>query len=516
MATSLTGFLSPNYDYTLGLPTGNAPYNPGPQGFLSSLATVNQTPQNPWGSIGHPDSQLKKWLAKRGLSRSESDDGGYRYFRSDGEEGQRRIFGGAIPELPKFNAVDIGGTNFTRLGADPNAPDNPYAGWRAYDTLRGGATYDPTYGWVAPSDLYNSAAGQSYTGGDRGFFDYLHTAATGGLGAVEGFGLQESLANAPVVGAAALTAGGLAGAAGYGPMAAGAGAGAEAGAGAGTAAGYGATPGTLAELNAAAALEGTGAVSGGVVPSAAGAAPIAGVSAPGIVDAGAYSGPEFQGAVPPQSTGTGATFDAFGNPINSGGGYFPPGSAGAGAGAGANTAAAGTALSRIIDGTATTADWVSVLGTAGATGLGMFSSNQQANTLERLAAENRADRLPYLQASQGYLADPESYWQGPGQASLDANLRRLSASHGNPISSPTALGIASQAGLMDWRDAITGFGNMGLSGADTRANLGVGAAGAQANMWGNLAGGVSDLINPRKSLADLMREYAITVGGSRI
>ena len=69
---------------------------------------------------------------------------------------------------------------------------------------------------------------------------------------------------------------------------------------------------------------------------------------------------------------------------------------------------------------------------------------------------------------------------------------------------------------MDWRDAITGFGNMGLSGADTRANLGVGAAGAQANMWGNLAGGVSDLINPRKSLADLMREYAITVGGSRI
>ena len=194
----------------------------------------------------------------------------------------------------------------------------------------------------------------------------------------------------------------------------------------------------------------------------------------------------------------------------------PPMIPGAGGMGGAGGVAAGSAISRIIDGTATTADWVSVLGTAGATGLGMFSANQKSNSLERLAAENRADRAPFLGAATNWLNNPEAYWSGPGQASLDANLRRLSASHGNPISSPTALGIASKAGLMDWRDAVTGFGNMGLSGADTRANLGIGAAGAQADIWGNLAGGISDIVNPRRSLADLMRDYSLMVGGARV
>jgi hypothetical protein len=141
----------------------------------------------------------------------------------------------------------------------------------------------------------------------------------------------------------------------------------------------------------------------------------------------------------------------------------------------------------------------------------MYSSNQQANTLERLAAENRADRAPYLEASKGYLANPESYGAGPGKAAMNSTLAALSAKFGNPIGSGTALQLATDAGLRDWRDAVTGFGNMGLSGADTRANLGIGAAGATRDMWGNLAAGVSDIINPKKSLADLLREYKFSL-----
>lgn len=183
---------------------------------------------------------------------------------------------------------------------------------------------------------------------------------------------------------------------------------------------------------------------------------------------------------------------------------------------GIGSAAAGTALSRILNGTATTADWVQILGTAGATGLGMFSANQQANTLERLAQENRADRLPYLQASQGYLADPGSYLAGPGQAAMKGTLARLSATHGNPIGSPTAMAISNEAALRDWRDAVTGFGNMGLSGADTRANLGMAGARATGDIYSNLAGGISDIVNPRRSLADLAREYNLSIGGVRV
>ena len=175
----------------------------------------------------------------------------------------------------------------------------------------------------------------------------------------------------------------------------------------------------------------------------------------------------------------------------------------------AGTSAAGTALSRIIDGTATTADWVSVLGTAGATGLGIYSSNQKANTLEKLAAESRADRAPYLQASQGWLANPSSYMQGPGQAAMKGTLAGLSATFGNPIGSGAALQLGNEAALRNWQNAVTGFGNLGLAGEDTRAQLNVGAAQSDADRWSTLAGGVSDILNPRKSTADYLREYKI-------
>ena len=292
-----------------------------------------------------------------------------------------------------------------------------------------------------------------------------------------------------LISAAAILGGGAA----YGA----AGGGAAAGGGEAGLAGLGEGVGANAYFANAPAAGGAGGITAGQALSGAG---LASSVAGGGAD---YSGPEFQGEVPPQSTGPGPTFDAFGNPVG-GGGYFPTGSAGAGA---LGTAAAGSALSRIIDGSATTADWVSVLGTAGATGLGMFSANQQANTLERLAAENRADRLPYLQASQGYLADPESYVSGPGAAAMKGTLAGLSAKFGNPIGSPTAMAISNEAALRDWRDAVTGFGNMGLSGADTRANLGMAGATADANKWTTLAGGISNVVNPPRSLADLLREY---------
>jgi len=285
-------------------------------------------------------------------------------------------------------------------------------------------------------------------------------------------------------------------------------------AGAGAGAGTAANTAGLTQMGTAAGLTGAEleafVASGGTLGSMAAGGGGIGLDAAGTVAGtvagteGLYSGPEFQGAVPPQSTGPGPTLDAFGRPVG-GGGYFPAGSPGAGTVAG--SAAAGSALSRIIDGTATTADWVQVLGTAGATGLGIYSANQQSDTLARLAAENRADRAPYLQASQDWLANPSSYVEGPGQAAMKGTLAGLSAKFGNPIGSPTAMAISSEAALRDWRDAVTGFGNMGLSGADTRANLGVAGAAADASRYTTAAGGLSDIINPRRSLSDLLREY---------
>ena len=197
---------------------------------------------------------------------------------------------------------------------------------------------------------------------------------------------------------------------------------------------------------------------------------------------------------------------------------LPPGTPPPPAPGPATAIGAGTALSRIINGGATTADWLSVLGTGGATALGMFSSNQQAKTLADLAEKTRLERAPFLGKANEWLLNPEAYGAGPGRAAMESTLAGLSAQYGNPIGSGTALSIATDAGLRDWRNAVTGMANLGLGGQDLRAHLETGAAGKTGDIWSNLAGGVSRLINAPKSLADLLREYNLnlTVGGARI
>ena len=110
-----------------------------------------------------------------------------------------------------------------------------------------------------------------------------------------------------------------------------------------------------------------------------------------------------------------------------------------------------------------------------------------------------------LRQATNYLNDPNAYLSGPGQATLDAVLRKLSATHGNPIDSPTALGIATQAGLADWRDAVTGFGNLGLAGEDTRANLMAGAARADSGIYDALGYGLQQATQPRRGLGDFLK-----------
>ena len=172
----------------------------------------------------------------------------------------------------------------------------------------------------------------------------------------------------------------------------------------------------------------------------------------------------------------------------------------------ATSAGAASSLAKILDGTAGPADWLSVLGTAGSTALGIFGSKDAADSYRSLSEQSRNDRLPFLNKSLEWLNNPESFYSGPGKAGLDANLRALSATHGNPIGSPTALGIATEAGMRDWRNAVTGFGNIGLSGEDTRMQLGSNAIKADGGVYNALGSGLADLTTPkRSSLEDLLK-----------
>jgi hypothetical protein len=154
-----------------------------------------------------------------------------------------------------------------------------------------------------------------------------------------------------------------------------------------------------------------------------------------------------------------------------------------------------------------TADNLLKAGTRAIPGLlGAVGSNQQADAIRDIEARARADRAPFLDAATSYLRDPNAYISGPGAASMQGVLRRLSATHGNPIGNPTALATATEAGLRDWREAVLGFGNLGLAGEDTRSNLALKATGADANVLNALGGAAADVFNPPKSLADIVKE----------
>jgi len=300
-----------------------------------------------------------------------------------------------------------------------------------------------------------------------------------------------------MLGGGAVIGGGIA--AGGALGGAGTGAGTEVAAGGGLS-GFGGT--------AAATTPYIAAETGLAAPTAIGAGGAAGLTAAETAAATTAAGGLSEAGIEEMSTPSDVRLDPeTGEVVNpSGPGNPPP------AGPGGTATGAATALSRILDGTATTADWISALGTVGATGLGMYSSNQNANALRDIANQSRQDRAPFLGKANEWLANPEAYGAGPGRAAVNTTLGALGARFGNPIGSGTALQLATDAGLRDWRSAVTGFGNLGLSGEDTRATLLSGAAGKDADVYSNLAGGVSDLLNPKRTstLADLYRQYQMS------
>jgi hypothetical protein len=60
--------------------------------------------------------------------------------------------------------------------------------------------------------------------------------------------------------------------------------------------------------------------------------------------------------------------------------------------------------------------------------------------------------------------------------------------------------------MRDWRDAVTGFGNLGLSGEDSRNQLYAGAAQSQGDQYNALGYGLGELTRPKRaSLSDYLR-----------
>lgn len=177
------------------------------------------------------------------------------------------------------------------------------------------------------------------------------------------------------------------------------------------------------------------------------------------------------------------------------------GPAGTAAGGGASSA-----ISRIMDGTATTDDWLKVGGTGLSTILGMVNGSNQASALTDIANQARADRAPFLNASKGYLSDPNSFFQGPvAQGGLDAIIRKTSTR--GSVSDPAQLGIMNTSLNQNYWNTVNSLGTIGLGG--NIPALQTNAVNAQGNTLTNLAGGVSALVNSPQgnTLEQLLKQY---------
>lgn len=308
---------------------------------------------------------------------------------------------------------------------------------------------------------------------------------------------------------------------------------------------------------AGAAGEGAGAVTGSGVGGGAGG--VLGASTaydPALINA-AYSG---MGATGVGSTaaglGTGATgllASASGFPVASsiagaasalGGGFTAAqlaqaaASAGGGLGGGAGgltagtAATGGTALSRILDGTATTADYLSVAGPLAGTAAGLYGANQQQNAFSDVANQYLGLGAPArarLEASYqpGFsLAQADPAFQNALDTAGQTSARALSTKYGNPADSPAAqaemqkylLGNVELPQLNTYRSQLAGQGGLGINTAGTASTAGAANSGGAANAIGY---GLGSLLNPQPDLSQLFRQLgtsgqqqnSLTVGG---
>lgn len=200
--------------------------------------------------------------------------------------------------------------------------------------------------------------------------------------------------------------------------------------------------------------------------------------------------------------------DANGNLVDANGTpYGPPSSSTAGGTVadsrtipGAETGGGtGSALSRVLNGTATPQDYLSLAGTIGSTGLGIAGANNQSNQLRDIYNQQRADRAPALTAYNNALSNPNSWYSSaPAQGAADAAARALSI-HGNPAGNPGDIAKLSAYNLGGYNSYLNGLEPAAFGGQQTQALLGTNAAQASGGIYNALGSGLAGLTNPPQS-----------------
>lgn len=183
----------------------------------------------------------------------------------------------------------------------------------------------------------------------------------------------------------------------------------------------------------------------------------------------------------------------------------------------AGGAGTGTALSRLLDGNAGTADYLSLLGSGLSTGLGVFGATQQAKSLQELANQYMEIGAPSRARYESSFAPNFTMANDPGYTdALDQTTKSFlhkASIGGNPADSPNAWqqtlkDVNSQfayPALQDYRKLNANAGGLSRF-AEAAPGAATGAIGAQNGVYNAVGAGAADIFNPPKSLSDILRE----------
>lgn len=238
---------------------------------------------------------------------------------------------------------------------------------------------------------------------------------------------------------------------------------------------------------------------GGATAGAANAAELAGTY--GGMDAGAITAASDAGTLIPAAAGAAGA----------------AGGASAG-GTAAGAAASGGALSRVLAGTATADDWLSLAGKVAPAALGAYASNEQANKLGDLADKYMGFGAPSRARYEASFAPGFTMANDPGYTdALDqatkSFLHKASIS-GNPSESPNAWqqtlkDVNSQfayPALQEYRRQAVGAGGLATLTA-AAPGAATGEINAQRGIYDAIGAGAADVFNPPKSLEELARAF---------
>ena len=434
----------------------------------------------------------------------------YKVFASDTQQAQPAAPTGPTPlSAEVMKTVTLGPSNdYYAINPATGQYERVYTRQRPGSELyqEGGSV--PEMEGFFESDYPQGATKLTYKDDRNTLFEPL---VVGGLSAIAGAGLASAL-------------GGTGGAA--------------AGAGAGESVGAGGMFGSMAEYNAGtAALGGSagGAVAGAgsefaSLPDMLGGMAEANAGLPSAFTGaagGAAAAPEMfaqDWSLPSTPTGSSMGFDAASVAAPAAGaagsGVLPTA---AGVGAGTTAAIAGGAAAapslydRLTGGNAQNADYLELLGRVAPAALGAFASNQQANSLESIANKYAEYGAPSRARYEGSFAPGFTMASDPGyQDALDQSASaawRAGSMGGNPAGNPAALseildrlykGTAYPA-LQTYRGTNASAGGI-ASGTAAAPGLDTAAINANTNVYNAIGGGVADVMNPQKSLSQLLAE----------